>query len=61
MLEILCSAVQIDDVNTLALHENVLAHFGIPFAAHVTEVNTCFQQILINRLSDGGCGYARVE
>src|SRR5690606_13602478 len=34
-------------MDAVALHENVLGHFRIPFAGKVTKVYPCIQQLLI--------------
>src|SRR5690606_41730673 len=36
-------------MDAVALHENVLGHFRIPFTGKVTKVYTCIQQLLICR------------
>ena len=37
--------VQIDDMDTVALHEDIRSHCRIPFALEVAEVATCFKQL----------------
>jgi len=41
--------VKIDDVDSIALHEDVGAHFRIPAARKVAEVGACFQQVFDRR------------
>ena len=50
LLQSLCSLVnlgygfvQIDDVDAIALHEDIGCHGGVPFATEVTEVATCLE------------------
>ena len=38
--------VEVDDVDTIALHVDVRSHGGIPFALEVTEVATCLKQLV---------------
>jgi hypothetical protein len=38
--------LQIDDVNAIALPEDVFLHLGIPTARLVTEMNASLQQLL---------------
>ncbi len=46
LLEVLQRLLQIDDVNTVALAEDVRLHLGVPPASLVTEVNPCLEQLL---------------
>ena len=46
LLELLNGLLQVDDVDAVSLGEDVLLHLGVPAAGVVTEVDTCFQQLL---------------
>ena len=37
------SLMQVYDMDSVLLHEDVRSHFGIPFSLQVTEVNTCIK------------------
>ena len=37
--------VEVDDVDTVALHEDVGGHGRIPFTLEVAEVATCFKEL----------------
>jgi len=41
--------IQVDDVDSVALHEDVVAHFGIPTAGKVAKVGASFQQVFDRR------------
>ena len=62
-LEELERLLQVDDVNAVALAEDVFLHLRIPVLGLVPEVNTCFEQFLFcqwrHDSSIGGC--ARVS
>ena len=45
--------LQVDDVNTVALSEDVLSHLGVPAAGLMTEVYAGFQQVLHRNDSHG--------
>jgi hypothetical protein len=38
--------VQIDDMNAIALHEDVGSHSGIPLTLQVAEMAACLQQLV---------------
>jgi hypothetical protein len=38
--------VEVNDVDALRLREDVRSHMRVPLALEVTEVDTCFQQLL---------------
>ena len=40
------SLVQVNDVDTVALHIDIRSHSGIPFAFQVTKVATCFEKLI---------------
>ena len=40
------SLVKIENVDTIALHEDVGSHSGVPFALEVAEVATCFKELI---------------
>ena len=39
------SLIKVDDMNAIALHEDIRSHSGIPFAAQVAEVATSFEKL----------------
>ena len=41
--------IQIDDMDSIALHEDVVAHFWIPAARQVTEMGTGLEEIFDRR------------
>ena len=45
-LDLAQGALQVDDVDPVALREDVRAHLGVPSARLVSEMDTCFQQAL---------------
>ena len=46
LLEFLNGLLQVNDVDTVSLGENVRSHLGVPSSGLVTEVYACFQQLL---------------
>ena len=46
ILKLLDRLLKVDDVNTVALRENIGSHFGVPSSGLMTEVHTCFKQLL---------------
>ena len=46
LFELLDGLLQVDDIDAVTLHVDVLGHFGVPAAGLVTEVDTGFQQLL---------------
>ena len=46
LIELLHGLLQVDDVDAVALGEDVLCHLGVPAAGLVTEVHTCFEKLL---------------
>ena len=49
--------LQIDDVDTVALHKNIWGHVGVPLACEVTKMDACFEKFLcVGDLSHGCWG-----
>ena len=46
LIEFLYGLLQVNDVDAVALGEDVLCHLGVPAAGLVTEVHTCFEKLL---------------
>ncbi len=40
------SLIEVDDVDTVALHEDVRSHCRIPFSFHVAKMATCFEELV---------------
>jgi len=47
LLKHLQRLLQVDDIDPVALSEDVFLHLGIPSARLMPEVNTCFEQFFI--------------
>ena len=50
-VEALLRAVEVNEVNAFALHEDVRLHLGIPLSLEVAKVYTSIQQFFIGRFS----------
>ena len=46
LVELFHGFLQVDNINTVPLRENVLLHFRVPSSGVVSEMNTCFKQLL---------------
>ena len=45
LIQLLHGLLQVDDVDAVALGEDVLSHLGVPTTGLVTEVDTCFEKL----------------
>ena len=46
LVQLLHGLLQVNDIDTIALGEDVLSHLGVPAAGLVTEVHTCLEKLL---------------
>ena len=46
LVELRGGLVEVKNVDTIALHEDVGSHRGVPFAFEVAEVATCFKELV---------------
>ena len=46
LVQLLHGLLQIDDIDAVALGEDILRHLGVPAAGLVTEMHTCFEKLL---------------